>query len=538
MDVIIRGGLIVDGTGREPFVGDVGLEGERIAQVAPQIARKAQREVDARGKVVIPGLIDPHVHEEWICLVDGTYELFLRQGVTTVVNGNCGHSIVPGPLDNIIEYYYGNGLMSERQRRVYKERFPQWEDFDGYARAVEAAGINLNLCTLLGHGTIRWSVMNGAVDRPPNAQEAQRIEKIIRRNMEEGAWGISYGLDYVPSRYAGPQELKETAALVAEYGGVAAAHLRHAIGVLPATEEFLQVGRDARCKLQISHLKSTSPESFKAVWDYVKEGGRALIDTIPGTTAHCQSKDRALLFMMSTCDELFDQGLEGIKRAIRTPQGRALLRKDPYFINRDQSLNVLCMTEDASLEGKTVAEAAGGRDPKEFLMDLLAGDQDFVLWAGGANRPDFSMQSHTEEMRANPYVCAGSDEILGDPELPFDWYELRRRGAMPIFIQGYLKQGMPIQEIIRRNTSMVADHFDILNRGRLQAGDYADVAVIDLKHYHFPNEENPDCRKPTCMAEGVEQLFVNGAATVKDGRVLSGKPGRVLRHQAPKGGVL
>lgn len=536
MDVIIRGGLIVDGTGAKPFVGDVAIEGDRIAAVGPHLDMKADKEVDATGKVVIPGLIDPHVHEEWICLVDGTYEMFMRQGVSTVVNGNCGHSIAPGPRDNIVEYYYGNGLMSERQREVYKERFPEWNDFDGYAQAVEKAGSNLNLCTLLGHGTIRWTVMNGAVDRPPTKEEADKIESIIRHNMEQGAWGISYGLDYVPSRYAKPEELAETAGIVADYDGVAAAHLRHSIGVLNATKEFLQVGRDSGCKLQISHLRSTSPESFKAVQDYVEAGGRALIDTIPATTAHCQSKDRALLFMMSTCDELFDQGLEGIKKAIKTPEGRALLRNDPYFVNRDQTLNVLCMTDDPALEGKTVAEAAGDQDPKEFLLDLLASDQNFVLWAGGANRPDFSMKSHTPEMRANPYVCAGSDEILGDPEMPYDWYELRRRGAMPIFIQEYLKQGMPIEEVIRRNTSMVADHFDIVDRGRLQAGKFADVAVIDMERYHYPNYENPDCRNATCVAEGVENMFVNGIATVQDGKVLKNMPGRVLRHASKKGG--
>ncbi len=101
----------------------------------------------------------------------------------------------------------------------------------------------MNLCTLLGHGTIRWTVMNGAVDRPPTKEEADKIESIIRHNMEQGAWGISYGLDYVPSRYAKPEELAETAGIVADYDGVAATHLRHSIGVLNATKEFLQVGQ-------------------------------------------------------------------------------------------------------------------------------------------------------------------------------------------------------------------------------------------------------------------------------------------------------
>ena len=176
---------------------------------------------------MIPGFIDPHVHEEWVCMIDGTYELFLRQGVTTVGNGNCGHSIAPGPVDNVIDYYWGNGLMSTKQRDEYKKRFPQWSDYAGYKKAVEDKGTNINFATVLGHGTIRWSVMEGACDRPPTPEEAEKIEGIIRRSMEQGAWGISFGLDYVPSRYADMDELVTVAKLVAEYDGTAAAHLRH-----------------------------------------------------------------------------------------------------------------------------------------------------------------------------------------------------------------------------------------------------------------------------------------------------------------------
>ena len=139
-DVVIRNGLVVDGTGSKPFKGDVAVTGERISKIAPKIEEKGVKEYDAQGKIVIPGFIDPHVHEEWVCLIDGSYELFLRQGVTTVANGNCGHSIVPGPKANILDYYWGNGLMSSKQRDDYMNRFPEWEDFDSYAKAVEEKG--------------------------------------------------------------------------------------------------------------------------------------------------------------------------------------------------------------------------------------------------------------------------------------------------------------------------------------------------------------------------------------------------------------
>ncbi len=533
MDTVIRGGLIIDGTGAPGFVGDVRISGDRILAVGKDLNTDGAQVVDATGKIVIPGLIDPHVHEEWICLIDGTYELFMRQGVTTTVNGNCGHSIAPGPTDNVIEYYYGNGLMSERQREVYKKTFPEWSDFDGYAKAVESKGTNLNLCTLMGHGTLRWTVMGGAFHRPPSKEEEEKICALLDENLSQGAFGLSFGLDYVPGRYAETEELATFAKVVAKHNGVAAAHLRHVLGVKEATEEFIEVGKRSGAKLQVSHLRASCPEAYDAALAYAKEGGKVLIDTIPATTAHCQSKDRALLFMMSTCDELFDQGLEGVKKAIRTPEGRALLRKDPYFVNRDQSKNTLWMTGDPTMDGRSVAELAEklGKDPKEYLLDLLAGDMDFVLWCGGAGRKDFSMDSHVQSIVDNPYVCAGADEILGDPELPYDWYELLRRGAMPNFIQGNLKKGMPLHEVIRRNTSMVADHFNIKDRGRLKPGMFADVAVIDLENYRFPSEAEVTPLKPLAMASGVAFLLVNGVPTLENGEVVKSFPGRVLRHE-------
>ncbi len=532
MDILVKNGLIVDGTGRPPFAGDVLVSGDRIKAVGPRLESAQASVFDASGKIVIPGLIDPHLHEEWICLIDGTYELLLRQGVTTTVNGNCGHSIAPGPTAQVIAYYYGNGLMSERQREAYLQSFPDWVDFDGYARAAEEKGTNINLCTLMGHGSLRWSVMGGAYDRPPTPEEEKKMLGILEHNLAQGAFGISFGLDYVPGRYAATEELAVFARPVAKAGGVAAAHLRHCLGVKEATEEFLEVGRRTGVKLQVSHLRANCPEAFEAVLRYAHEGGRVLVDTIPGSTAHCQSKDRALLFMMSTNDELFDRGLSGIKAAIRTPEGRALLRSDPYFINRDQSKNTLWKTNDPALEGKSVQELAdaAGQDSKEYLLDLFASDRDFILWCGGAVRRDFSMASHGPEILNNPYVCAGGDEILGDPEYPFDWYELLRRGAMPIFIKGNLKKGMPVEEVIRRNTSMVADHFSIAGRGRLEPGKFADLAVIDLDRYAFDDENEVSPLRPNAMARGVELVVVNGQPVLDGQSVRLVKAGRVLRR--------
>ncbi|MDR3051181.1 MAG: amidohydrolase family protein [Oscillospiraceae bacterium] len=534
LDWIIKNGWCYDGLGNPPMVADIAVQGDRIVRVGPGIDAPARAVYDAQGKAVIPGLIDPHVHEEWVCLVDGRYELFLRQGVTTVINGNCGHSILPGPLENIIAYYFGNGLMSERQRDVYAGRFPRWDDFEGYARAVAAKGTNLNLVTLLGHGTIRWTVMQGAHPRKPDAGEAARIEAIIRQGMDQGMFGLSFGLDYVPSRYADIDELCAMTALIKDYGGVCVAHLRHYAGIEQATAEYVQVGRRTGAKLQFSHLPSAVPAAFDLVRDAVEREGLPLrVDTIPESCGHCVSKSRLIQFIMAVSDTLFAQGMDGVRRALHDPQGREVIRKEAYILGKNPRAVYIVRSQDAALENRSVADIAAdrGADPFECLLDLIGDDRDYTFWlnAPGANLPDMFVP-HCESIVHNPYVSVGSDEILGDIEQPFDWYEVRRRGAFPLFARQYLDKGVPYEEIVRRNTSMVADHFGIAGRGRLCAGGYADVAVIDLQRYGFPPLRQQDYRTPQRMAEGCELVLVNGAPALRDGRVETVYAGRVLRR--------
>ena len=534
-EILLKNGLIVDGTGRPGWVGDVLIQGDCIAKMAPDIAAQPGMEVvDATGRVISPGFIDPHVHEEWVCFVDGTYEWFMRQGVTTVVNGNCGHSIVPGPKENVVDYYFGNGLFSLAQRDRYKVSFPDWEDFETYSQAVAQKGSNLNFVTLLGHGTIRWSVMHGAHPRQPNAAEAEEIERIIRHNMEQGAWGLSFGLDYVPSRYAEMEELVEVAKMIKEYDGVVAAHMRQSIGIVEAMEEFIEVGRRSGAKLQASHVSALYPRAFDLVRQ-AREGEHIdiLLDTIPRSTGHCNSKSRLILFIMALSDELFAAGPEGVKAALKTPEGRATIKKDAYIFAGDKSDKFIIMSDDPAIEYMSVEDIAKRRgiDPDECMLDLLADDNNYVFWLGGPSRADFPKEGHPASVIANPYVSVGSDEIMGDIADPYDWYELQRRGSFAIFMQMYRQKGVAVEEIIRRNTTMVAEHFGIPRRGQLKEGYFADVAVIDIEHFRFPSPEEVDYHKPLTVAEGVDQLLVNGQFTIKDGQLARPFSGRVLKKR-------
>ena len=177
-DYLIKNGLVIDGNGTSAVKADVAVKGDKIARIAPEINEPSVEVYDATGKYVIPGLIDPHVHEEWYCFDDGRYESYIRQGVTTLVNGNCSHSITPGHKKDVLDYYLGNGLVGLKQYQRYLRDWPDWHDFEGYAQAVEQVGTNCNFVTLLGHGSIRQYVMHGAYNRAPDELEQAQIENI------------------------------------------------------------------------------------------------------------------------------------------------------------------------------------------------------------------------------------------------------------------------------------------------------------------------------------------------------------------------
>ncbi len=532
VDLLIQGGSIIDGTGKPAYIGDIAILDGKVVAAAPKLHMEAKKTVSAAGKTVIPGLIDPHVHEEIVTLIDGDMELFLRQGVTTTLNGNCGHCIFNAPTDKAIEYYWNNGLFGTAEAARYRRNWPKWEDFEGYSSFWRQGGSNINMAILQGHGTIRWLVMGGALDRKPTAKEKKRIDAILRRNMEQGAWGVSFGLSYVPSRYADTDELCDVVDVVNEYGGIAAAHLRHHIGIKPCTDEFLQVGRRTGATIQISHLTPSCPEAFLAIENAANAGMPVRVDTIPCSTGHLTRKDRMIQFIMAVSDTLFDKGEEGVKAALHNPEGRATVLKDCYMLPKDRHDLFIVNTDIPEYEGRSAADIAAekGVDVDEFILDLLGDDHDHTFWLGGRYRADFRGETLDERIANNPYVCAGSDEIMGDPEDPLCWYELQRRGAFPIFLRNHRNAGIKVEEIVRRNTSMIADHLGFAARGRIAAGYHADIAILDLDNYDYPRAEIIDYKNPHTMASGVESVLVNGVFALENGKVVKARSGELLRH--------
>jgi len=530
-DFIIKQGFIVNGTGNPGFIGDVGIVNNEIIKVSSYIQEKADRVINAEGMLVCPGFIDPHVHEELVVLDDGLFEVFLRQGVTSIISGNCGHSVTPGTSAEIFEYMHKNGLISQKARDRYTENVPKWHDFSSYTQVVLGKGTNVNMGFLLGHGTIRWQVMGETRDCPPTLEEEEKINQIVEEGMQQGALGISTGLAYIPSRYAKTEELIKVAKIVAAYDGIYASHLRNYIGYLEAVKEAIKIGSRSKVRVQVSHLTPTVPQAFDEILEARKKGVEIAVDTIPKSTAHCTRKDRLIFFISALSSKLFDSGEKGVKIALKTENGRQEIMKDKMLFNEDKGETILINTGNPELENKTIRELAQQKNCSvdDIIFELLSNDNDQIsFWLGGRTRKDFPDEVHPENIRNNPLVMVGSDTIMGEYNDPFCWYELQRRGAFPIFYEMYHNAGVRLEEIIRRITSLPAQQFRLDKRGLLLEGMIADISVINLEQYSYPSPEQVDYKKPLTMANGVQYVLVNGKLALEVEKVMPVFSGEIL----------
>lgn len=532
-DLLIKKGFVADGTGSPGSVMDIGISNGIIDAIGNLENADAKTIIDAEGLLVCPGFIDPHVHEETVALSDSDFEVYLKMGVTTLINGNCGHSITPLSSENIYEYYYKNGLMTAEGKEKYTAFQPKWNNFSEYCQIIENKGINVNMGFLLGHGTLRWTVMNGSKDRTPTKSEEMQLHQYIREGMEQGALGLSTGLAYIPSRYANTEEIIRCCQVIKEFNGTYATHGRYYIGILESTLEAIEIGRKTGVSVQVSHLTPTSPDSYDAILSARKEGIQICADVVPRSSGHCMRKDRLIQFIMAISSTLFDMGVEGVKKAVHDKKGREIVRKEAFILGDMKTLLVI-HTGNPELENKSIQEIAAQRgvsDAFGVLLDLIGDDNLYTFWLGGPIRADYPLQAHSQNILQNPYVMVGSDRIFAEPWDPQSWYELQRRGSFPIFMDMYRKQGISVEEIVRRNTTLAAEQFHIKDRGLLAKGMKADISVIDLEKYQYPSPFEIDYNNSTEMAKGVKHVIVNGKLALHHGVVQKSRSGEIIKNK-------
>lgn len=525
-DLVIQGGMIADGTGKKLFRADVGVADGIIRAVGRVPASRARSVLPAAGCVVAPGFIDVHTHTGAELLVNPRAESTVRQGVTTIVGGNCGSSLFPFSGRNI-------SAESESLRSEYGIE-AEWEDLRGFLSRVERRGLALNYSTLVGQGSVRGAAM-GFAGRKPTMDELKTMKSMVARSMEQGALGLSTGLEYTPGSFADDGEIIELCRSIAPYKGIYATHMRdEEDNVLEAIGEAVRISRRARVKLQISHLKIGRPRNWPKI-------GRALAKIeqarAEGLAVFC---DRYPYIASATDLSVFfplwsrEGGTDAFISRLKDPAFDARLRAD--VAEQEKGLGswekvVISSVSSAAngwTQGKNIVEAArrAAKEPYEFMRDLLIEEKSRVGMISFYGNED-----NLKRILAHPLVGVGSD---GSAVAPYGTLNKgnphpRLYGTFPRFLGKYVRDEklLPLEEAVRKITSLPATHFGFSKRGVLATGCHADIVVFDPDKILDLAAWNEPARYPA----GVRYVLVNGGVVV-DGEEHTGKlPGKVLRKQ-------
>ncbi len=491
LDLLIKDGIIVDGSGSAPKRADIGVRGDRIVFIGKSAKLKvvADRTLDAAGMIVAPGFIDPHTHtlEDLSNPKTSGSEDYLMQGVTTVITGNDGG----GPF------------------RV-RQTLEKWEQ----------QGIGTNAALLVGHGRVRGEVL-GAGDVQPTSEQLEQMKNLIAQAMDEGAFGMSTGLYYAPGSFAKTEEVIELAKTVAEKGGVYDTHLRdegsYSIGLLGAIRETIRIGREAKIPVHISHIKALGRDvwgqSRQAV-RLIKQARRDGIDVTASQYPYTASGTNIIPALVPRWAEAGGEA-EMVKR-INDPNIRPrLIVEMEANLKRRNGAEAILFTNPRNTElvGKTLGAVAKerGKSPIETALDIAAN--------GGAGIASFNMsESDIEYFMKQKFVMTDSDGSTGHP---------RKYGTFPKKLREYVfdKKLITLPFAIRASSALTAETFRIPERGRLKVGYFADIIVFDPQTVR----DLATYQQPEMLATGMKYVVVNGKIAVDGGKYNGTLAGRALR---------
>ncbi len=519
LDLLIIGGLIIDGSGNPGFHGAVGVEGERVHVLRGDLGGVgASRVIDARGRIVCPGFIDMHAHSGLVILAEPHHEPKVRQGVTTEVIGVDGNSYAPfhahADLERFIELNSGlDGNPPLKSR---------WSTVEQYL-ALFTNRVAVNVVYLLGNSPLRICAL-GWDDRPPTAAELANMRALLRVGMEEGAFGMSTGLDYPPGSYADTAELVELSREAARLGGIYHTHVRYGLGdrFLDPFREAIEIGQRSGIATHITHFyqRATAPGGADRMLALVEDARETGLDVTFDSYPYVYSSTRLLIVIPQWAH---DGGPERLKAVLRSPEARERMRKEvtPRASSwQEMWVTYLKRPEHHRFEGRSIAEVAEmmGRDVVDALCDLLLAEdlQTSYVSAGGnaATLPKFV---------SHPLSMVGSDALLiGEYPSP------RTYGTFPIILAEFVREDrfLSLPDAIRKMTSFPAQRLGLPDRGLLREGFKADLVVFDAQTVKAPATRT----QPKQFPIGIEYVIVNGRVVVDDGRHTGVLAGRALRR--------
>jgi len=509
-DVILRSGSVIDGTGRPPFIADIGIIGDKIEVLGSLDNESARRIFNVKGLTVTPGFIDIHSHSNLLRNPGAESKIF--QGVTFDITGNCGGSAFP------------RQIRKEDTDLTVQKSSNKWENYQEWKDSYSGKQIAMNLGTLIGHGTVRRLVM-GSSARKPDRYELSVMEDLVKEAMENGALGLSTGLEYNPDGFAHTEEVAALAKVAAEYDRLYATHMRSEDQyLLEALEEAIQVCRETGVSLQISHLKTAGKPNWHKLSTVI---GRIEEEREKGLNIHC---DRYPYLAYSTGLSFFFPGWskEGgnFRENLRNSVQRERMKKETLEkVDANGGWETVMIVggvreDDGDLLGKKIDVIARewSTDPYKFVCDLL-------LRAEGISIVGFGMsESNTDRIIGLSYCMIGSDGYAMRASPGFG--HPRSFGAFPKAIREYVREKkiMSLQEMIRKMTSLPAGKLRLTDRGRLIKGSFADIAVFNADTI----TDTATYLEPNIYAAGVEYLFVNGEPVIEKGKRTEALPGRII----------
>jgi N-acyl-D-amino-acid deacylase len=533
-DLILRGGTIYDGSGGKPFVGDVAVNGDRIAAVGVLGGAKGKTEIDARGLAVSPGFVNMLSWANESLLVDGRAQSDIRQGVTLEVMGEGGSM---GPLNDAMKKE-----MVEQQGDI---KYPvTWTTLGEYLDQVAARGIAPNVASFVGATSLRIHEV-GYANRPPTAEELARMRKLVDQAMEEGALGVGSSLIYAPAFYAGTDELVALCEEAAKYGGMYISHMRsEGNRFLEALDELIEISRRAKLPAEVYHLKAAGQQNWGKLDAAIRKVEDARASGL-GITADMYTYTAGATGLDASMPPWVQEGgLEEWIQRMKDPAIREKVAKEMatptdawenFFVAAGPEKILLVAFKNDKLKpltGKTLAEVAKlrGKSPQETAMDLVIEDDSRV------GTVYFLMsEDNVRKEIALPWVSFGSDAEAPAAEGVFlkSNPHPRAYGNVARLLGRYVRDEkvIPLAEAIRKLTSLPAGNLKIRDRGTLKAGNFADVVLFDPAKI----QDHATFDKPHQYATGVRHVFVNGVQVLKDGEPTGAAAGRVVRGPGWKG---
>ena len=523
LDLIIRGGTVVDGSGRPAHTADVGITGDTIEHIGPLGETHAGDEIDAEGLVVTPGFVDIHSHSDFTLLVDPRAQSSVYQGVTTELVGNCGHGC--GPITDP-DLYTANIYGYDPRTEI------TWRTFADYLEVLDSARPAINVASLVPNGNLRIAAM-GFDERPASPEEINQMASYLEEGLEAGAFGYSTGLESAWERMASHREIVELCKVASRYDTMYACHTRNKeIEAVEAVEETVQAARDSGVRCQVSHIiprRGGPPDARERAIGAVEDAHNDGLDV--AFDAHTRLHGITNLSMALPSDFMQKDSAE--RRSLLSKDTfRRQVKECPSLISSFalggwENVYLFRSAAGPDVVGKSIADLTPqGASGWGTVIDILAREADQIEY------PMVLCHSYTEdELRdtfLHPLCTIGSDATALGVDGPLAGTDfLGAYTWASWFIRRFVTETRQfgLEQAIEKLTSRPATRMGLTDRGRLATGMKADIAVFDPDEFR----ETGTLEAPSQLALGMEHVIVNGQPVLRDGKMTGCRSGRVLR---------